>query len=87
MIMLVFIAGVLFIMGGTLVIRSFRSSSKGMLIGAMGVFLLLCSGNIIIYLYSSQPTSKRLQEWNKQELPDLGMEFKDQKLLDAVEEY
>lgn len=79
---LLFLAAVLFLIGTILVCRSFRRNSKEVLGGAVGVIILLFSGNIVIYLYSQLPVPKRvIEEFHSEELPDLGMNFEEQNSL------
>ena len=58
-----YLAALLFLIGTVFVYRAFKCNSKKALKNAaIGVIVLLLSGNIVIYLYSHLPTPKRLTE-------------------------
>lgn len=80
------LSALLFLIGAILVCRSFRSGSKEVLNGTLGVVALLVSGNMVIYLYAQLPVPKRvIEEFHREELPDLGVIFKKQKSLTSTD--
>ena len=76
---LLFLAALLFLGGAILVCRSFVAKTKSVLGGVLGVIALLCSGNIVIYLYSQLPVPQRvIEEFHPEELPDLVVIIKEE---------
>jgi hypothetical protein len=81
------LASVLFLAGIILIYRSFRYNNKTLLTGTLGVLFLLFSGNVVIYLYSCQSVPKRvIEEWHREELPDLGISPRQQGKLNLNKE-
>ena len=73
----------LFITGWMMIYRSFKHTKSSALLGAVGVLILLFSGNVIIYLYASLHTPKRVvDELYKKKLPELGLLIKSQPKLE-----